>query len=347
MSRATLVTPLLLAALGLPWLAGCGQEDAGPSGPQTGSLAVLSSLPGAAIYLDGTATGRTTPDTLLEVSAGTHGVVVSLGGYVCVPDSHLVAADSAAVTVTAGATAAASFTMTAYAYDRVVVVEHFSNWNCTPCADADPKLDSLMVEQGPAPGAGRAVRIGYHDNIASLNDPFYLANPEDAEERTDYYNVLDMPSIWLCGRRHNPPIGWANPLAYTVLRDSVVARAATGAPLAITVTDGTGGGTFSVHAEITAQAGFRPRNCRIRIVVVELENTLAEPAPNGLTEFGYVMRDMVPDAAGEALVMTPGETLIVDRETTIGPTWGDDLGAVVFVQREDATREVLQAGSSF
>lgn len=46
-----------------------------------GAIAVTSSAPGASIFLDGIETGSVTPDTLREVSDGTHGVRVELPGY--------------------------------------------------------------------------------------------------------------------------------------------------------------------------------------------------------------------------------------------------------------------------
>jgi hypothetical protein len=85
------VAPLaLLVAL----LLACGQEDPsfrpenGGTVPK-GSIAVLSSVPGAAIALDGEATGRVTPDTLSEVDEGTHVVRVFLAGFYP-PDSQTV-----------------------------------------------------------------------------------------------------------------------------------------------------------------------------------------------------------------------------------------------------------------
>ena len=59
------------------------------------------------------------------------------------------------------------------------------------------------------------------------------------------------------------------------------------------------------------------------------------------------MRDMVPDAGGEALAIADGQTLTFERSTTVGAGWGtDELGLVVFVQR-DSDREVLQTGTTF
>src|SRR5262245_50344877 len=100
----------VLAATGpaLLTLSGCGQEDpAGPApGSGIGSIGIRSSARGAAIQLDGVATGAVTPDTLTGVSEGAHTVSVALAGFAVTPES-------ASVTVSNGATTSVYFTMSA------------------------------------------------------------------------------------------------------------------------------------------------------------------------------------------------------------------------------------------
>jgi len=86
---------ITLTALTGGLLLACGQEDPtfrpdnGGNVPK-GSIAVLSSVPGATIALDGEATGLVTPDTLRDVDEGTHVVRVFLAGFFA-PDSQVVA----------------------------------------------------------------------------------------------------------------------------------------------------------------------------------------------------------------------------------------------------------------
>src|SRR5512140_2456721 len=63
-------TPLTFAAMLALALVACGKDASGPAG--SGQLFVDSDPRGAAILLDGGATGRLTPDTLGNVSAGSH-----------------------------------------------------------------------------------------------------------------------------------------------------------------------------------------------------------------------------------------------------------------------------------
>jgi len=93
---------------------GCSDDDDdGTDPPTTGSISVNSTPSGAAISLDGTSTGNTTPHTLTGVSPGTHTVLLTLTGY----DDF-----TASVDVTAGETATVNATMVAETPTGTLVV---------------------------------------------------------------------------------------------------------------------------------------------------------------------------------------------------------------------------------
>ena len=70
--------------------------------PTGGAITVTSTPAGAAIAIDGTGTGNVTPSTFSKISPGDHAVTVSLSGYTL---------ESKTVTVTAGSTNTADFTL--------------------------------------------------------------------------------------------------------------------------------------------------------------------------------------------------------------------------------------------
>jgi hypothetical protein len=78
--------------------------DPGGSTPTTGNLAVVSTPVGAQIWVDGTNTGKVTPDTVKNLSAGTHSLTLKLDGY---KDSV-----QTGITITAGQTASRNITLT-------------------------------------------------------------------------------------------------------------------------------------------------------------------------------------------------------------------------------------------
>ncbi len=67
------------------------------SQPKLGTLVVLSVPTSADIYVDGKNTGRTTPDTLLRVSVGSHAVMVTHIGYLEYTDTVAVTENSATI----------------------------------------------------------------------------------------------------------------------------------------------------------------------------------------------------------------------------------------------------------
>ncbi len=96
--------PLTILALGL---AACGSpsapgneppEDDNPPPPTTGGLQVTSTPAGAAITLDGAASGRITPWTFSGLAPGAHAVRLALDGYLWTTDSvRVVAGDTVSV----------------------------------------------------------------------------------------------------------------------------------------------------------------------------------------------------------------------------------------------------------
>jgi hypothetical protein len=78
--------------------------DPGGSTPTTGNLAVVSTPVGAQIWVDGTNTGKISPDTVKNLSAGTHSLTLKLDGY---KDSV-----QTGITITAGQTASRNIILT-------------------------------------------------------------------------------------------------------------------------------------------------------------------------------------------------------------------------------------------
>ncbi|MDP3024743.1 MAG: PEGA domain-containing protein [candidate division Zixibacteria bacterium] len=60
---------------------GCKKSTSPTPAPGLGSIAIFSTPSGATISLDGSATGKITPDTLKNVSAGNHQIKLSYSGY--------------------------------------------------------------------------------------------------------------------------------------------------------------------------------------------------------------------------------------------------------------------------
>ena len=74
---------------------------------------------------------------------------------------------------------------------NVLVLEHFTNASCAPCAQQNPTFQSLMRNN-----PGRAVAVRHHVAWPGL-DSMYLANPADPTNRVNYYGVTGVPALRL------------------------------------------------------------------------------------------------------------------------------------------------------
>lgn len=95
----------IIFLLGL-FIASCEDTTTNPDDttPTTGTLVVQSTPVGAQIWVDGTNTGKVTPDTVKSLSAGTHNLTLKLDGY---KDSS-----QTGISITAGQTATRNITLT-------------------------------------------------------------------------------------------------------------------------------------------------------------------------------------------------------------------------------------------
>ena len=77
--KKLLLIPIVIL-LGL-FIASCEDSTTGPDAVTTGTLVVQSTPTGAQIWVDGTNTGKVTPDSIKNLSAGTHSLTLKLDGY--------------------------------------------------------------------------------------------------------------------------------------------------------------------------------------------------------------------------------------------------------------------------
>jgi hypothetical protein len=74
---------------------------------------------------------------------------------------------------------------------NILVLEHFTNASCAPCAQQNPTFQSLMRNN-----PGRAVAVRHHVAWPGL-DSMYLANPADPTNRVNYYGITGVPPLRL------------------------------------------------------------------------------------------------------------------------------------------------------
>jgi len=223
---------------------------------------------------------------------------------------------------------------------RMVLVEHFSNASCGPCAAQNPALNSLLENN-----ASKAIALKYQVSWPGT-DPMNAQNASDASARVSYYNVSGVPSSRVDGPAYaGAPSG--------VTQSLINNRYSTATNYFLTVTH-----TFSPNMDsvymtytVTADQAYTATGAlKLHVVLTEkvIEFT-SPPGSNGELTFKNVMRKMYPDNSGLSLASTwtAGQTLSATISAAI-PSYIYDLGqleVVAFIQ-ENGSKIVHQSAKS-
>ncbi|MGB6123061.1 MAG: Omp28-related outer membrane protein [Bacteroidota bacterium] len=323
-----------LPAIWILFLAGCNTNP--PVTPEnpipgTGRILVTANVSDARIFLDGTETGRLTPDTL-TASVGAHLVGLQKDGFL---------SDAQTVRVGSDSLTEAAFTL-AQAEQRVVLIEDFSNVSCNPCVASNLILEALV---SGTYGRSKVAVVKYATNFPSPSDPFYVANRPDCDSRMSYYQILAAPTTIVDG------VDRPTSTDSSAIKASIDAALLQPARFKISVRDSVVGGIYNiaVSVETIDTTGLDYQNLLLHTVITETEITFpSPPGSNGETRFTDVMRAMLPSNTGEPLrPQNVGGTEQYSRTIPVNQGWNTDhLHTVAFIQHAQ-TRVVYQSGSTF
>lgn len=225
---------------------------------------------------------------------------------------------------------------------RMVLLEHFTQASCGPCATYNP-----LVKQYFTNNPTNRIAIKYQTSWPGY-DPMNLHNPTQVANRVTYYNVSGVPDVVIDGNvaQGNPGTLFANGQSSTM-----DARVGVTSPFDITVFHTLSNDLLSVNVDavISASGAVANANLKAHIVVVEKHIAFASaPGSNGEKDFYNVMKRMLPNANGTDLqdVWATGNTVVLSESWNFSNVYNiGDLGVVVFIQ-DNVTKEVYQAGFS-
>lgn len=223
---------------------------------------------------------------------------------------------------------------------RMVLLEHFTQASCPPCATYNP-----LVKQYFDNTTTNATAIKYQTSWPGT-DPMNAHNPADVQARVTYYGVSGVPNVVIDGNyaQGNPGSLFAGGQS-----SDMDTRATIPSDFDITVTHQFTGSAVNVTAVITATNAVTNANLKAHVVVVEKEIIFANPpGSNGETEFYNVMKAMLPTSAGTDLgdVWSNGTTEVLQESWTAANVYDvSQLAAIVFVQ-DDVTKEIMQTNIS-
>jgi hypothetical protein len=232
-----------------------------------------------------------------------------------------------------------------YSYDRLSLVERFTNASCVPCAGLNNAWYNTTTQN--LVNSGAIAHIVYNVNWPGPNDPMYLLNSTDNMTRRSYYGVSWVPWPVVNGVYFDYQTqGSAQFISqvnngnaeYSPFQISIVQEAFNENFIALRVI---------VTRDPSDNTTFN--NVKLRLALTETKVSYASPpGSNGESHFYSVSRKMLPNAVGTAFTIpNPGESTEVLLEyvpTTqfINSVNLDSIRAVAFIQ-DDNNRYVYQS----
>lgn len=242
----------------------------------------------------------------------------------------------------AGAAALVFLSLSARAdaqFQRVVLLEEYTSVTCVPCATAGRNLNDILAGSPP-----NIVSIRYHTNFFPVpEDRFFEANKEENAARKAFYDWSAMPRVRIGGSVEEPG----------TVRSELDARIsdelANDAVVKLEVTQVAEGIDRIVTVKATAGPDGLTAGSRITVAAVERlvhDPTFGNSPYNGETDVYDIMRDLLPNAGGEALTLAANEVRNFVYSYQIGEGWqGDQMYAVAFIQ-DEFDKSIVQAGFS-
>jgi hypothetical protein len=231
------------------------------------------------------------------------------------------------------------------AYDKLSLVERFTNASCAPCASLNQAWYTATTNNYV--NSGLISHLVYNVWWPGPNDPMYLLNQPDNTARTNYYSCNAVPWIEVN----------ANHISNTLaaFQSAVTNGNAQYAPFKIVILQGTiANNLIEVAVKIIRDPNDVTTFGDVRLRLALTEKTVAfssPPGSNGETVFYSICRKMLPNAAGTSFsVPAPGDSTMISLQYV--PTAAflqavnlDSLRAVAFIQDENS-KVIYQSGMS-
>jgi len=234
--------------------------------------------------------------------------------------------------------------LSAFGQNRMVLVEHFTQASCGPCATQNPALKTLL-DANPT----KVVALKYQVSWPGY-DPMYLQNPTEVDARVQYYGVTGVPNSVMDGSGPGSP-------GTIVTQSTINNRYNTAAPLNLTAShqwtpgyDSIQIGIFIANAGTSTVTSGAAGSLKLHVAIVEEEiNYPSAPGSNGETSFYQVMRKMVPNQSGTTLAdtWTAGQTQMLSFKVA-APAYlanPNEVSIVAFIQ-DNQGKAVLNAAKT-
>ncbi|MDH3269658.1 MAG: hypothetical protein OEM46_12480, partial [Ignavibacteria bacterium] len=234
------------------------------------------------------------------------------------------------------------FALFTNAYDKLSLVERFTNASCVPCAQLNTAWYTATSQNYV--NSGLISHIVYNVWWPGAGDPMYLLNQSDNTTRTNYYGCNYVPWIDINGTHISETQG-----GFT---SAVSNGNAQFAPFNIVISQGViSNNLIEIGIKIIRDPTDVTTFSNVKLRVALTEKTVAYSSPpggNGETVFYSICRKMMPNAVGSTFTIpAPGDSTMISLQYV--PTAEflqavnmDSLRVVAFIQ-EDNTRQIYQS----
>ncbi len=180
-----------------------------------------------------------------------------------------------------------AFSVWIHGVQNRVLIEHFTQASCNPCAQQNPHLNQLIEKN-----QWKVSHIAYHPWWPG-QDPMYDFNPDQVKTRVRFYGVTGVPTVIINGTNNvGSPTNVTQQLIDQLFQENGLIK--------VNVWHNRVGDTVKFHIRLIPMTDF-PMPVNMYTVWVEDKKYSTPPGTNGETEFPDVMRQMLPDANGYRL----------------------------------------------
>ena len=228
------------------------------------------------------------------------------------------------------------------AYEKLSLVERFTNASCGPCAVLNQAWYTATTHNYV--NSGLISHLVYNVWWPGAGDPMYLLNLTDNTTRTNYYGCNYVPWIDINGTQISETQG-----AFT---SAVTNGNAQFAPFNIVISQGViSNNLIEIGIKIIRDPTDVTTFGNVKLRVALTEKTVAFSSPpggNGENVFYSICRKMMPNAVGSTFTIpAPGDSTMITLQYV--PTAAflqavnmDSLRVVAFIQ-DDNTRQIYQS----
>lgn len=230
-----------------------------------------------------------------------------------------------------------------WSYDKLSVVERFTNCSCGPCASINNSWYNATTAN--LLSSRSITHIVYNVDWPSPTDPMHILNAIDNNQRRGYYGVSSVPYICVNGTSISTSQG--------ALESAVTNGNASYSPFKIEIlpvrfSNDVINVKIIIIRDSSDNTSFNSTKLRVALTELTVDRSCLTCCNNGETLFHNVTRKMMPDGKGTLIqIPAPGES--VEYEFSFIPSAQflqevdmNALSVVAFIQ-SDANRLVYQS----